>query len=327
MTHIRTISEGQNACPECRGVPLPIDGEMVCSQCGLVVGLSPYCPEEAVGTPIDISDEHQKEPSGSSPDLPYLAGTRERRLNTSNVISRGLTQKNRTEARAFGDRMCGALSLSRVQLSTALMLLDKVKAKSRDRHRMCDLLGASLIIASRRIRARRHITIAKVVDALNLMGFKTKPRNILQALSQFKEHGLYAGCESPEEHLEDIFSKLTFAPAGPYASRREILSELTIARQLSLEFLSHANGQRLVSNPRSRAACSIYAGFKSTKDSSGGRGLRVSFCKVARASGLAEYTIRDNFERHFSRIMPKGNQKMIGSSDPRLDPLVGDRYC
>lgn len=239
---------------------------------------------------------------GSFPYVSSLAGTHDLRLRDSDAFSKRPSLRNRTRAWLLGDRAREALSLSSVQLSTALFLLDKIRANSGARCRTCDLLGAALIISSRRTDSRKHLTIAKVVEALNRMGHRTKPRNVIRALAYFKEGGLYVGCKSPKEHLDDIFSKLNLDAPGA-ASRKDVAHEARLARELSLRILSVASAQKVIGNPRSMAACSMYAGFREARLRSGGIRLRVSFSKIAEASGLAEYTVRDNYERHFSGLV------------------------
>jgi len=289
----------KDRCPECNSVLVSAAGEVVCRGCGLVVGLGEYGPEE-VPVHQGGSDGSRVEEAGSFPDVPYFAGYGGRKLAASDLLVKHLSPRRSPRIHAMGGLLAEILSLPRVQISTALMLLEKVKSCSKTRQRTCDLLGAAIIISSRRTDSRRHLTIARMVDALNSIGYRTKPRNVIQALSLFKERGLYVCCKTPEEHLQDIFSGLDLTFLRHRLSAERMAYELEAARELSLEILSLANAHKVVSNPRSRAACSVYAAFNDARPRSNGHKLRVSFSKVAQASGLAEYTVRDNYERWFS---------------------------
>lgn len=273
--------------------------ESVCQRCGLVVGTTDQFAEDEDVRGTMGSDGSGVEEQGSFPDVnlaPAVAG----RLRRSDLMSKHPAMNDGLRAYVLGDILAQALSLSQVQLSTALALVSKVKARSRTRYRRCDLLGAAAIISSRRIGTRKHFTIASVVGALNSMGYRTKPSNIMRALSHFKEQGLYEACKSPEEHLEDILSGIDLSSPRRERLDGQTLRQVAVARSLSQRVLSLANARGLVSNPRSRAACSVYAGFRLASSRFGSSKLRVSFSKIAKASGLAEYTIRDNYERHFS---------------------------
>jgi transcription initiation factor TFIIIB Brf1 subunit/transcription initiation factor TFIIB len=297
------LIKDKDRCPECNSTLVSAEGEVVCQGCGLVVGLGEYGPEGETSLHQGGSDGSRIEEVGSSPDVPYFTNYGNKKLAASDLLVKHLSPKRNLKIYATGDLLAEILSLPTVQISTALMLLGKVKSCSKTRQRMCDLLGGAIIISSRMTNSRRHLTIARMVDALNSIGYKTRPRNIIRALSLFKEQGLYACCKAPEEHLEDIFSglDLMFLRRGLPSERME--HELEVARELSLKILSLANAHRVVSNPRSRAACSVYAAFNGARLDPNGRILKVSFSKIAQASGLAEYTVRDNYERWFSGFM------------------------
>jgi len=296
------LIENKELCPECRGPLVSTEGEVVCQACGLVVGVTEFVPEE--GAPHQGgSDGSRTEEVGSSPDASYFAHHSNGQLVASDLLAKHLSPKRSLRSYTTIDLLAGILSLPAVQASTALMLLEKIKSHSRTRQRTCDLLGGAVIISSRMTDSRRHLTIARVVEALNSIGYRTKPRNIIQALSLFKEQGLYVGCKTPEEHLDDILSRMDLAPPTSKSPSEEIRYELKTVREQSLRILSLANDHKLVSNPRSRAACSLYAAFNGTKFGARRRTLRVSFSKIAQASNLAEYTVRDNYERWFSGFM------------------------
>lgn len=301
MTYEVVLAEGKAFCPECHGAIVLSARESVCQRCGLVIGPADHFAEaEQVRTTPD-RDGSGTEEQGSFPDVNGVSMA-EGRLRKSDLMSKHSTLSSGVRSYIVGNLLAEALSMPRVQLSTALTLVDRVKTKLRARCRTCDLLGAAVIISSRKVGTRKHFTIASVVSALNSIGYRTKPSTIMRALSCFKEQGLYVECESPEEHLEDIFSQIDLS--SPRCSRLDdqTLREASVARNLSERVLSVANSHRLASNPRSRAACSVYAGFRLANSRFGLRKIRISFSKVAKASGLAEYTIRDNYEKHFSRF-------------------------
>ena len=301
MTHEVALAEGKALCPECHGTIIQSARESICQRCGLVVGpADPFAQGEQIRTTYD-PDGSATEEQGSFPDVSNVSMA-DGRLRRSDLMSKHSALSGGVRAYIVGSLLAEALSMPRVQLSTALALVDRVKSKLRARCRTCDLLGAAVIISSRKVGTRKHFTIASVVSALNSMGYKTKPSNIMRALSHFKEQELYAECESPEEHLEDILSQVDLSSPKCRHLDDQTLLEASVARNLSERVLSVANSHKLVSNPRSRAACSVYAGFRLANSKFGMRRIRISFSKIAKASGLAEYTIRDNYERHFSRF-------------------------
>ena len=299
MTYEVALAEREALCPECHGPIVLSARESVCQRCGLVVGPADHFAESERARTTCDPDGSATEEQGSFPDVSNVSMV-DGRLRRSDLMSKHSALSGGVRAYMVGCLLAEALSMPRVQLSTALTLVARVKAKLRTRCRICDLLGAAVIISSRKVGTRKHFTIASVVGALNSMGYRTKPSNIMRALSNFKEQGLYVECESPEEHLKDILSQVDLSV--PKCSRLDdqTLREASVARNLCEKVLSMANSHRLVSNPRSRAACSIYAGFRLANSKFGLRRIRISFSKIARASGLAEYTIRDNYERHFS---------------------------
>jgi transcription initiation factor TFIIIB Brf1 subunit/transcription initiation factor TFIIB len=303
VTSASVLIGDKDRCPECNSTLVSAEGEVVCQGCGLVVGLGEYGPEEEMLLHRGGSDGSRTEEVGSSPDVPYFTGYGGKKLAASDLLVKHLSSKRNLRMYATGDLLAGILSLPTVQISTALMLLGKVKSCSKTRQRMCDLLGGAIIISSRMTDSRRHLTIARMVDALNSIGYRTRPRNVIQALSLFKEQGLYVCCKTPEEHLEDIFSGLDLMLSMRGLSSERMEHEWEVARKSSLKILSLANAHKIVSNPRSRAACSVYAAFNGARSGPNIRKLRVSFSKIAQASGLAEYTVRDNYERWFSGFM------------------------
>jgi transcription initiation factor TFIIIB Brf1 subunit/transcription initiation factor TFIIB len=174
------------------------------------------------------------------------------------------------------------------------MLLEKVKRRAIIKRSTQDLLGAALICASRRTNARKHLTIASVVKGLRSIGYDTSIARIMRALAIFKESGLYTHPAPPMEHLEDILSNLDLSRMPP--------SHVAASVEIAREVLLSASLQGLLTNPRTLAACSLYSGFKQVRVRSGNGLPRISFPMLAQASGLAEFTIRDSYERCFSKV-------------------------
>ncbi len=306
------------ACPECGGKIIWTENEAACRGCGLVI--EPSLLDRSGGQ--NQADSFETDGPSGLQDIrmgSHLFSNHSsprglRRLSSVNLWSRGARYCRLSRFSRLAYMLGDKLGVSDLTCEAALLLLESAARKAEGkRANVLALLGAAFIIASRKLEAGKVVCASDIRRSLDSLGFSMRPGHILDSLSSYKDIGLYVASTPPIDCVDEIFSRIDWTSPThglPPRERYEFLEEL---KRNARNLLSLIDLREIGSNPRALASCAIYVSWRIAARSRQLSKRDISHAFMARISGLAEYTIRENYERHFRQLL------VAAEIRPRID--------
>lgn len=275
----QVLLDESEECANCGEKCVLVDGEMVCPSCGLIAN------HESIAIETD-----------SDSKLIFKKG------NIGHIINNRLRLKrNKSLLKVLGilDRLEGKLNLPQVILSISLSKYIKIRDNLRSRQiTHVTLFAATLVSCARSVGYT--ISFAELYNAFEEMGYKIKQKEMLRALSFLKNLGLYSPPAGIENFVCSIVGRLLDeGELRNYSCKDFPTSQFIIMK--ANEFLKRIGEEALVGkNPRVIASAAVYAAIRQITQN---KKTNITQGKIAKISGVAEYSVRDCYSRIFSPLV------------------------
>nr|MDO8100295.1 hypothetical protein [Candidatus Njordarchaeota archaeon] len=316
-------------CKECQGDIVAENGEYVCSKCGLVVSgelvqstfpIASYLVDnlssgekahsslgkrlhivDSLGSYIDYHNKGYFYDSQGEP-LPYRKQALFRRLKY-NYDLKSRTDKRETDYNALRvlNRVSVLLRLSESVRNRAAYYYRKITSS-----KLCAEVSNRLItvatclfVAIREFKECAPVTIQELADVFRSLGHRVSVRGIVRELPRLQgKLDINVHVRRSEEYLNRLLSSVIIQPEIQCrVSESEINAEeykctiLSIALSILKELDLPTRGGR---NPFILAVSSIYAADRKLSESRGKKPVLTQRI-LAKATGTAEYSLRDHF--------------------------------
>lgn len=284
--NVLTAVDEVDVCTNCGARRVSVGGQAVCPSCGLIANQEPVIIESLrsnISTYRKINSE------------------RIFRLKSSSNYNKSLLK-----VLDVSKKMSVQLKLPRVVLDMALDCYIKVKGNLKPKRiPHISLFIAALLICARSVG--HTLSFSELRVALEKIGYKTKQKELLRALSLLKASGFYVPPANTENFIVALVSRLLDEGALDLYTEKGIpMSQFIVQRAKRL--LRELGYERLAGkNPRVLAGAAVYAAIRQLTQN---RKPFITQRQIAKFSGIAEYSVRDCYGRMFSPLLSTGDKAL-----------------
>ncbi len=317
-------AESGQKCPECAGVVIDAGDELACSSCGMVTQKEVL--DVPKGGPIQAIDFTGQSLGG------YL-GSAESRGGAK--YSEGLSGANssyrymklvsdyagREDSAYYScaktiERVCDYLELPRILVGEAVLIARRLYAGPLRGKATSGAVSAFAIVNACKVMGAAPVGVREVLEAHRAMGRRVKMSDLIQ-LSLVVP--IQATPRRPEDCIPRILAKVSEDPRlGKSLSALSVktVPYVGVLRNGALEALGRVSDvEKAGHNPWALAATAVYSAEVLRSRKEGGR-PRISQKDVARASRVAEYTIREQYSRIFRGATGSTGSAASGRTNP-----------
>jgi transcription initiation factor TFIIIB Brf1 subunit/transcription initiation factor TFIIB len=304
------LAANHGNCPECSGEIVDAGEELVCSSCG--VALPKEILESSRGGPIQAIDFTGQglggylgppEPRPQDRGAKGLSGTK----SSYRYMKLVSDYAGREDSTVYGcakmiERICGNLGLPRYVMADSVVVAKRVLGGHMRNRASSAAISAYAIANACRSAGTVQVGVREILEAHGGLGKKVTMSDLIQLSIEVP---LRTPPRRPQDCLSRILARLGTNPRVLASLRNAGAAQVayfTRVRSLAVESLNQADEvSKSGHNPWALAATGLYVAELRLSNLEGRR-PRLSQRDVAKAAGVAEYTVRDQYRQIFRMI-------------------------